>query len=821
MIRSFQHLTQDEVQRAGGKGRALAELTQAGIPVPPGFVILTDAFTADTLHEEAWTQTKSALAAMRARTPGISFAVRSSAIGEDSAEHSFAGAFLTELDLRDDAGIRRSIEAVRASGNAARVAAYSQAQGIQAPREIAVVVQELVPAERSGVLFTADPVSGSTRTMVGNYVRGLGEKLVSGETNAETFCISRPSGKLEASKDVSREIAKVARELFRLGARIEHLRGGPQDIEWAEVRGKVSILQARPITTLRGEDLATGECNDSRTGEYLWTSSNVGEAVPDVMTPCTWSLLRRFLREPMLALYGYGVPPIGNIGGRLYVNLSVSRTIAWAFGLSAYVEKISELVFGRVPAEMKAPRLPLSRLEVLSIVVPNALQMKRRIRANQSRFAAFIAGSPARAAALADKVAQTHDGPSLVALFEGEIAPYANTACWMLEAGARSDGNVLVKVRGELESLVGASDSNALLTGLHGGGQALASLGPLLGLEQLARGEIDRETYGRLYGHRGPHEFEVSAPRIAEDPALLERELSQVREAMREGSATALLARQQQARKEAWARFEAKSPKKARQMKKRIDAAADAARAREDARSEIIRAYGVIRRFVLRASALLGLGDEVFFMTLEEIEAALSGGALPDPAHVAARRAMHALYVALPPYPTLIRGRFDPFRWASDPARRSDVFDASATGAGASAATRGVGGASAPGVLRGFPGAAGVVEGRVRVLSAVDQGLSLEAGEVLVTSATNVGWTPLFPRALAIVTDVGAPLSHASIVARELGIPAVVGCGTATSFLKTGDRVRVDGGKGTVEVLSRAVRGDGGEAQDAAPGGAA
>ncbi len=103
--------------------------------------------------------------------------------------------------------------------------------------------------------------------------------------------------------------------------------------------------------------------------------------------------------------------------------------------------------------------------------------------------------------------------------------------------------------------------------------------------------------------------------------------------------------------------------------------------------------------------------------------------------------------------------------------------------------------------IRGFPGSAGVVEAPVRVLGDVADGAELQPGEVLVTTVTNVGWTPLFPRAAAVITDVGAPLSHAAIVARELGIPAVVGCGNATMRLKTGDRVRVDGTAGTVEVL--------------------
>ncbi|HEX8537837.1 MAG TPA: PEP-utilizing enzyme, partial [Cystobacter sp.] len=164
-------------------------------------------------------------------------------------------------------------------------------------------------------------------------------------------------------------------------------------------------------------------------------------------------------------------------------------------------------------------------------------------------------------------------------------------------------------------------------------------------------------------------------------------------------------------------------------------------------------------------------------------------------AFVPARRATHARYSALPVYPTLIRGRFDPFQWAADPRRRSDVFDARGDSTPVQEA------------ITGFPGAAGIVEGPVRLLTSPEQGDTFQAGEILVTTVTNVGWTPLFPRAAAIVTDVGAPLSHAAIVARELGIPAVVGCGNATMRLRTGDRVRVNGSQGRVEVVRPAEPG--------------
>ena len=140
----------------------------------------------------------------------------------------------------------------------------------------------------------------------------------------------------------------------------------------------------------------------------------------------------------------------------------------------------------------------------------------------------------------------------------------------------------------------------------------------------------------------------------------------------------------------------------------------------------------------------------------------------------------------------VIRGRFDPYIWAKDPNARQDVFDPHNTEVPTETSD----------TLTGLPGSAGRVEGLVRIIRSPLESDSFTTGEILVASSTNVGWTPLFPKAAAVITDVGAPLSHAAIVARELGIPAVVGVGNATMRLKTGDRVLVDGAKGTVKIIS-------------------
>jgi pyruvate,water dikinase len=333
-----------------------------------------------------------------------------------------------------------------------------------------------------------------------------------------------------------------------------------------------------------------------------------------------------------------------------------------------------------------------------------------------------------------------------------------------------------------------------LLANQSGEAGLLPSLGPLVGLAQVAQGEMTREAYLARYGHRGPHEFEISMPRPAEEPDWLDRQLAQFRESPVDPQA--LLAQQRQAFDVAWQRFQLRYPGKAPAMRRRLAESARRVHLRELARSEYVRDRWLIRTFALRAGELAGLGDGVFFLTLAEVMDILSGDQAASQ-HIPARRQTHRRYKALPPYPPIIRGRFDPFRWAADPQRRTDLFDSRALLPAIASDT------GDPDIIVGSPGSAGRIEGVVRRLDRAEDGPQLREGEVLVTMLTDIAWTPLFPRAAAIVTDVGAPLSHAAIVARELGIPAVVGCGDATTRLQTGDRVRVDGGRGTVEILQR------------------
>jgi phosphohistidine swiveling domain-containing protein len=550
---------------------------------------------------------------------------------------------------------------------------------------------------------------------------------------------------------------------------------------------------SRPITTLQAYNRAIGEWNDSLTGDYLWTNANFGEAFPDVMTPFTWSIAQAFLRSNGYEVEAMPHPLVGNVAGRLYMNLSLGISAIDALGLPREkMIRTGEETFGRIPQGIEIPTVPFSRWWVLRVFIPLAFQRRHWARKRRRRVSAFIAQTPMLAEKLQAEIRAARTPGDLLALWQEKLEAYLDKGCQMLLAGLSEYRTLSRKLHIEFERLVSDADANALLSGVSTGTDYLASLGLLMGLIQVSRGEMSREEYLRRYGHRGPHEMELSIPRPAEDASWIDRRLADIERAPID--VPALLAEQRRRHQAAWERLKARVPRKAKSYRQKLDRLAVAAKTREASRSEAVRMLGVFRTFALCAGERIGLGDDIFFLSLEEVLAALAGDASACDL-IPARREVHARYSALPPYPALIRGRFDPFLWAADPNRRSDFYDA-----------RAVTPAQVSEAITGFAGAAGRVEGLVRRLDSVEEGDQLQTGEVLVTVTTNVGWTPFFPRAAAIVTDVGAPLSHAAIVARELGIPAVVGCGDATMRLHTGDRVLVDGGRGIVEIRCRKNR---------------
>lgn len=781
-VKSFQELTPEFQSYAGGKGGMLARLFQGGYPVPEGFVIFPSAFQGERLTEKAWSEILVFLNAIRKNNEGVLFAVRSSALSEDSAQASFAGEFETVLNVGTDHEIQEAIYTVFRSRQSERVKAYSSVQGIEESHQIAIVIQLMVASEISGVLFTADAITGSFANMIGNYVHGLGEQLVSGEANAYNFNFCRPKGEYEGPD----EFKKYAVKLYQYALKLEKELGCPQDIEWAVAKGKLYLLQARPITTLTPGNLDTYEINESLGSDALWVNTNVGEAIPDVVTPLTWSLVRALDIESGF-VPGYYLWS-GNICGRIYSNISQRLSAITAlYGSPKLGLKILGEVFGQIPEGLTIPAYPFTRMDVIKAMVPGIRYYLRKNREVSKSLPQYVQDTPDWCRRTKAAIQKINTKEELLHLWRHELEPYNTEAWWGLIVSG-SKAVLALTLSKKLEKLVGTEDANTLLSNLRGNSE-LASLGPVIGISKVLKGNLSREEYLKLNGHRGPHEFELSIPDPSEDINWLERQIKEFKES--DTDADELLQKQHTKYEAAWKRFTERYPNKVKWLEKQMAKASEGARVREAARSEFVRVFRVVRAFALKAGELTGIGEDIFFLYINEVEDILSDRDVKVK-YIGIRKENYEKYKALPPFPAIIRGRFNPLEWVKDPNKRMDFYDS----------TMPIAIAADSETLKGFAGAAGKVEGIVRILATPEEGEKLQPGEILVATTTNVGWTPLFPRAAAIITDVGAPLSHAAIVARELGIPAVVGCGNATLRLKTGDRVMVDGGQGIVHILA-------------------
>jgi phosphohistidine swiveling domain-containing protein len=554
-----------------------------------------------------------------------------------------------------------------------------------------------------------------------------------------------------------------------------------------------------------GHDPATGAWNDSLAGDFLWSSVNFGEAVPGVMTPFTWSLLQRGALAGWIEFGGFR--SFGNIAGRMYLNVSVFASLFHALGRNQQqiLDLIEGVVHTSLPEGMHIPLISTPRGSLLALL-PMLVRVQWRQRQDLWCLRRVLAANPAWCAQVRARIAGVGTAEELAPLWNDEIMPHLSRVWSGVLSSANHSADYASSLQRDLGKLLGPDDAAALLSSVSAGAgllssvsagagpELLASLGPVVGVSMVARGEMTRQAFLEQVGHRGEEEFEVSKPRFGEDPAWLDAQLAEWRASPLD--AGALLAEQRAAAEVAWRRVRERFPQKAKALRRRIEENARRGRLREATRSEHARVTAIVRDWGLHAGALTGLGLDIFFLSIEEVLDLLGGrgAALP---FIPARQDTYARYSALPPYPAVIRGRFDPFRWAADPDRRNDLYSEVPLPA---SVLRDL----ASDMLTGAPGSAGRLEGVVRILDSPEEGDQLQPGEILVTAQTNIGWTLLFPRAAAIVTDVGAPLSHAAIVARELGIPAVVGCGDATARLRTGDRVLVDGARGTVRLLAGA-----------------
>lgn len=752
--------------RYGGKALGLAELARAGFDVPAGFVI---ADADPGALPEGLQERYAALAAS-----GASVAVRSSAAGEDGAESSFAGQYDSVLGVRDHAGLVAAVRQCVASTGSERASAYQAESGISGTMHL--VVQEMVDARAAGVVFTADPVSARRDLAVVDAVPGLGEALVDGSRASDHFEVDS-TGAITARVSPARASvsdAEVA-EVVAGARRAEQLWGRPLDLEWAIDRGgRLRWLQARPITTLPGD---LGAMDSVPAGDdHVYTRCNIGEMMPGAFCPLTASVSGQaieYAMQTVQVIAGFQQAyqddrwlQLGYFSGHLFLDMTEGTALSAGI-LGNSLEQYCLSIAGRLVEEL-VPKAPASfpvrlvntvRLSTFALTAGGAI---RRLDKKLAGFAAPSAATPHELLAELDAAIELYNEATLTHVRSSSRAAVAAN---ILEETAVKEAVRAGRSEDDGRSLAGDADTGGRFLDLAPGDAVTWLVG--------GRGATSREfaDFLQRHGHRGYRELCLRDPSWGDDPDGLGTIMQAMLRARRATGRSSRPARAQD---------DARLSRAVRTLARMARAGAAG---REATKSRMVLvAHRLSRGYRLLGEQLAGLGrlpdaDLVFFFDRRELPALLA--AEDTSAMVAAAESRRAAlpFQARLEFPDVSVGRPTPFT----PQAPEGIED---------------------GVIVGRPACSGVVEGSVRVAATVLEAQDLQPGEILVAPVTDVGWTPYFTLIAALVTDIGSSVSHGAVVAREYGLPCVVNTQGATRVLHTGDRVRVDGDRGTVTILA-------------------
>ncbi len=852
---------QATLDRVGGKGASLARMATAGLPVPPGFHITTDAYRryveenhlGDRILSAAAQAQGKDLAALdraseqiqtliaRGTIPGdiaemirqwygelganAPVAVRSSATAEDLPGMSFAGQLESYLNVRGGDEVIHAVKRCWASLWTGRAIGYRQRQGIR-PEDVsmAVVVQQLVAAEVAGVVFTANPVTGARDELMINAAWGLGEAIVSGRVTPDTIVINKRTGAVASQEIADKEVMTVrsnegtrdepvpagkrqraaldpqqTAELARLGMKIEQLYGQPMDIEWAMCDGRIFIVQARPVTALP-EPHAALEWKIPRAGARYFRQS-VAELLPEPLSPLfatlalplwTDATLKAMeealgLRSDSFALvtineYVYYEVALNarqlaqffltlTVRGRRMAGLLRTARTRWADEARPHYVNVASKWTARDLAATPALDLLAGAHQIVEAAASYYVSIQLVLAVVNLSEAAFTN-------AYNRLIKRNSDPPALTFLLGFDSAPIrAEKSLYDLAMWARLES--------ELAGYLARTSGKDIATAYESQSAPIAD------------GESWHDFTGRLaehlnhFGH-AVYDLDFAKTVPAEAPAsLLETlkyfvagqgrnpyERQAAATAAREQAAESLLARLGGLRLRLF--------KRARGWAQRW------APLREDALADVGLGWPVLRRILreagrrMVAAGAIAERDEVFWLKWEEVEEAARLLDAGQPAEdyrraIADRReTWRREHGVTPPVALPVKGgaRFfglDFSRWM--PARSSQAEGSTIRGIGASP---------------------GRVTGPACVIHGPEEFDWMKPGDILVAKITTPAWTPLFAMASGIVTDVGGPLSHSSIVAREYGVPAVLGTGVATDRIHGGQQITVDGDGGVV-----------------------
>ncbi|WP_046499062.1 rifamycin-inactivating phosphotransferase [Streptomyces odonnellii] len=866
----------DETQVAvvGGKGAHLGGLSRIeGVRVPAGFCVTTDAFRRimaeapsidgqldqlARLDPDDREAIRTLSARVRRTIEGIpvpgdlvaavtralarlgeqaACAVRSSATAEDLPTASFAGQQDTYLNVVGTAAVLQHVSRCWASLFTERAVTYRRRNGIDHRAvHMAVVVQQMAFPYAAGVLFTADPVTGTRKTATVDAGFGLGEALVSGLVNPDVFTVRHGEvvakaiaakqravhalpvgGTQEVAIDPQRQEepaltdAQVLR-LVQLGRRIEAHFGRPQDIEWCLVDDDFQIVQSRPITTLFPVPVpvpGTGTGTETGTGtgdqeNHVYVSVGHGQMMTDPMKPLGLSMWQLTAMVPM-----------HEAGGRLFVDVTrrlaspasraglldvmgkgdplIRDALETVLDREDFVPSLPDAGPGRPPARGASAPIETDPAIVTELIERSrasiaALERDIRAKTGPALFDFLLAAFEEHKRVLGDPL----NHQAIMAGMEATWWLNDKLQEWLGEKNAAdtltlsAPGNVTSEMGLALLDVADAirpyPEVVAFLRGVEDEG-FLDELAKLAGGTE-ARDAI--EAYLDRYGMRCVGEIDITRQRWRERPTTL---VPVILDNVRNFEPGAAGRRFEEGRRKArekeqdvLSRLRAlpDGDRKADETKRMIDRVRTFIGYREYPKYDIVSRYFVYKRALLEEAGrlvqahVLPEKEDIFYLTFQELHDVVRSNRV-DERLIRQRKDAFRSYHSLTP-PRVLTSDGDALTGAY---RRDDV---------------------PAGALTGVPVSAGTVEGRARVILDMAEA-DLEAGDILVTAFTDPSWSPLFVGIAGLVTEVGGLMTHGAVIAREYGLPAVVGVERATRLIRDGQQIRVHGTDGYVEIL--------------------
>jgi phosphohistidine swiveling domain-containing protein len=853
------------LENVGGKGTSLTRLASMGLLVPDGFHITTTAYcefidkndlqarimqrlegvdvtkpatleVASQAITRLFTQAvipspiADAITQAYAELPGQDppVAVRSSATAEDLPETSFAGQQETYLNVHGASAVLEAVKKCWASLWTARTIGYRERQGIdQEAVSLAVVVQLLVPAEVAGIMFTANPMNGRRDQIVINTSWGLGESIVGGAVTPDTLIVDKVSGQViertvadkqtmtvraqEGTEQtpVPEELRRTpslsdtqAVELAHLGIQIEQHYGMPMDIEWAMAGEQFFVLQARPVTALPEETLQVPQLTDWKLPDpkAIGFRASIIELLPDPLTPLFATLGRKVINTGTVQLFT-------DLFGSVFVSDEVYVTVNdYAYFQMRFTLKSVWQIFGGIISAwpilrrteerwrdeahpryvaiverwQKQPLVELTAVDLLTAVRQLMGEAVYTYNVLQSGVLGMAMGAEVLFTSFYDKLIKHRgDPPASTFLLGFDSMPILSerslydVAQWCREHPELADYLVRTPTAQLAAQLLAESVPKDLATDVW--------------CEWRHRFCGHQETYGHAI-----YDLDFAKPVPADDPAPL---LETVKMYL-QGQGSNPYERQRALADRREEVIQATSGRlrglRLKLFRKLLGWTHRYAPMREDSLADLGLGYPLLRQMLhelgcrLVQAGMIAQADDVYWLNETEVLQAATaldrGETLSNiSAAIRQRKLVWQAEKRVAPPPGLPQRS----RWMEYIEKVGPTRSGGETGD----------------VIKGVGASPGHIIGTACVLHGTEDFGQMQPGDVLVAAITTPAWTPLFAMASAIVTDVGGPLSHGSIVAREYGIPAVLGTGVATRRIQDGQVITVDGDEGTVTLL--------------------